>query len=90
MVSLDWVGQRQWRREVCCAACRKALKEAYPRTGDTVSTEIYDKLSFFEQYAAAAYCKSNNNSTDTKVTCDEQNCSHVEAADTNTLTEFEK
>ncbi|KAF2448636.1 alpha/beta-hydrolase [Karstenula rhodostoma CBS 690.94] len=54
-----------------------------------VSTEIFDKLSFFEQYAAAAYCRSNNNSTGTKVTCDEQNCGNVEAADTSTLTEFE-
>ncbi|KAF1969411.1 alpha/beta-hydrolase [Bimuria novae-zelandiae CBS 107.79] len=56
---------------------------------DTVSTDVFEKLSFFEQYAAAAYCQENNNSTDTKVTCSEKNCDSVEAADTNTLTEFE-
>jgi hypothetical protein len=55
-----------------------------------VSAEVFDKLSFFEQYSAAAYCKGNSNSTGTKVTCSEQNCGNVEAADTNTLTEFEK
>jgi hypothetical protein len=66
------------------------LNEAYLCTDDTVSTEVFDRLSFFEQYAAAAYCESNNNSTNTKITCDKQNCGDVEAANTNTLTEFEK
>ena len=57
---------------------------------DAVTAEVFDRLSFFEQYAAAAYCPENNNSTDTKITCSEQNCGNVEAADTVTLAEFEK
>ena len=59
-------------------------------TSEAVSLEIFDKLSFFEQYSAAAYCGENNNSTNTKITCAEGNCASVQAADTNTLTEFEK
>lgn len=55
-----------------------------------MSAEVFDKLVLFEQFSAAAYCIENNNSTDTKVTCSEGNCGAVEAADTNTLTEFEK
>ncbi|KAJ4293647.1 hypothetical protein N0V90_008931 [Kalmusia sp. IMI 367209] len=56
---------------------------------DTVSTDVFDKLSFFEQYSSAAYCQGNNNSTRTKITCADQTCNNVEAADTNSLTEFE-
>ncbi|KAL1597012.1 hypothetical protein SLS60_008594 [Paraconiothyrium brasiliense] len=72
---------------LCLADIVKEWEGAWSH--DTVSTEIFDKLSFFEQYAAAAYCQENNNSTDTKVTCVEGNCANVQAADTNTLTEFE-
>ncbi|KAF2246019.1 alpha/beta-hydrolase [Trematosphaeria pertusa] len=54
-----------------------------------ISQDVFDKLSFFSQYSAAAYCLGNNNSPNTKVTCPEGNCAEVEEADTNTLTEFE-
>lgn len=54
-----------------------------------VSQETFDQLQFFSQYAAAAYCLGNNNSPGTKITCPQGNCAQVEAADTNTLTEFE-
>lgn len=68
----------------------RTSNDAYRYTDDTVSSEVFNKLSLFEQYSAAAYCSSNNNSTSTKITCDAKNCDNVEAADTNTLTEFEK
>ena len=55
-----------------------------------ISQSLYDQLSFFEQYAAAAYCSNNNDSPNTKVTCSPGNCPEVEAADTDTLTEFQK
>lgn len=55
-----------------------------------VSANIFDQLEFFSQYSAAAYCLGNNNSPNTKVTCPQGNCARVEAANTNTLTEFEK
>ncbi|KZM28139.1 uncharacterized protein EKO05_0005832 [Ascochyta rabiei] len=54
-----------------------------------VSANILDQLQFFSQYSAAAYCLSNNNSPNTKITCPQGNCARVEAANTNTLTEFE-
>lgn len=55
-----------------------------------VSANVLDQLEFFSQYSAAAYCLGNNNSPNTKVTCPQGNCARVEAANTNTLTEFEK
>ncbi|ORY15353.1 Alpha/Beta hydrolase protein [Clohesyomyces aquaticus] len=41
-----------------------------------------------QQYAAAAYCPLNINTTGTKVTCSVGNCPLVEAADTKTEVEF--
>ncbi|OCK81543.1 alpha/beta-hydrolase [Lepidopterella palustris CBS 459.81] len=46
-------------------------------------------LNFYEQYAAAAYCPSNNDSPNTKVTCSSGNCPLVESDDTNTVSEFQ-
>ncbi|KAF2476422.1 alpha/beta-hydrolase [Lindgomyces ingoldianus] len=42
-----------------------------------------------EQYSAAAYCPSNNNSPGDKVTCSSGNCPLVQSAKTKTVTEFE-
>jgi hypothetical protein len=58
-------------------------------TAPAVSTNILDQLQFFSQYSAASYCLGNNNSPNTKITCPQGNCGRIEAADTNTLTEFE-
>ena len=55
-----------------------------------VAANTLDQLSFFSQYSAAAYCLGNNHSPNTKVTCPQGNCARVEAANTTTLTEFEK
>ncbi|KAH7082972.1 Alpha/Beta hydrolase protein [Paraphoma chrysanthemicola] len=54
-----------------------------------VSSSVLSQLQFFSQYSAAAYCLGNNNSPNTKITCPQGNCARVEAANTNTLTEFE-
>jgi len=54
-----------------------------------VSADVLNQLQFFSQYAAAAYCLVNNNSSNTKIICPQGNCARVEAANTNTLTEFE-
>ncbi|KAF3008588.1 hypothetical protein E8E13_007552 [Curvularia kusanoi] len=54
-----------------------------------VAANVLDQLDFFSQYSAAAYCLGNNNSPNTKLTCPQGNCARVEAANTNTLTEFE-
>jgi hypothetical protein len=45
-----------------------------------VSADVLDRLQLFSQYSAAAYCISNNNSPNTKITCPEGNCARVEAA----------
>ncbi|KAF2840229.1 alpha/beta-hydrolase [Patellaria atrata CBS 101060] len=42
-----------------------------------------------EQYAAAGYCPGNNNSPGTKLTCTSGVCPLVEAANTNTVIEFQ-
>ena len=55
-----------------------------------VAANTLDQLQFFSQYSAAAYCVGNNNSPNTKITCPQGNCARVEAANTTTLTEFEK
>jgi hypothetical protein len=54
-----------------------------------ISSDLLTQLQFFSQYSAAAYCLSNNNSPNTKISCAQGNCPLVEAADTNTITEFE-
>ncbi|KAF2020940.1 alpha/beta-hydrolase [Aaosphaeria arxii CBS 175.79] len=54
-----------------------------------VSADVLDQLQFFSQYSAASYCKSNNDSPNTKIECAQGNCPRVEAADTNTIVEFE-
>ncbi|KAF2465622.1 alpha/beta-hydrolase [Lindgomyces ingoldianus] len=54
-----------------------------------ISADLLNQLVFFSQYSAAAYCASNNNSPNTKITCAQGNCPQVESANTSTLTEFE-
>lgn len=54
-----------------------------------VSAAVLSQLEFFAQYSAASYCLGNNNSPNTKIACPQGNCARVEAANTNTLTEFE-
>jgi len=55
-----------------------------------VSADVLARLNLYEQYAAAAYCPGNNNSPNTKVTCSTGNCPLVQAANTNTVSEFQK
>lgn len=54
-----------------------------------VSADVLGQLNLWEQYAAAAYCVTNNDSPGTKVTCAAGNCPLVEAASTTTLIEFQ-
>ena len=58
-------------------------------TSSDVSASVLSQLAFFSQYSAAAYCLGNNNSPNNKITCPQGSCPLVEAANTNTLTEFE-
>jgi predicted lipase len=54
-----------------------------------ISNDVLSQLVYYSQYSAAAYCLSNNNSPNTKISCAQGNCPLVESANTNTLTEFE-
>ncbi|CAI6296799.1 unnamed protein product [Periconia digitata] len=56
---------------------------------EAVSAAVFDKLAFYAQYSAAAYCRGNNDSPSSKLVCPEKNCDRVEAAKTNTTLEFE-
>lgn len=55
-----------------------------------ISQELFDTFTLMEQYAAAAYCQDNNNSTDTKLVCESSSCSLVKAANTTSVSEFQK
>ncbi|KAL1630957.1 hypothetical protein SLS56_004631 [Neofusicoccum ribis] len=54
-----------------------------------VSADLLAKFNLFEQYAAAAYCGTNNDSPGTEVSCSSGNCPLVDTASTNTTLEFE-
>jgi hypothetical protein len=84
---LSLLFQLNSRKEVCPSSLPSNLFLTYRIA---VSANVLDQLDFFSQYSAAAYCLGNNNSPNTKITCPQGNCARVEAANTNTLTEFEK
>ncbi|KAI9788714.1 MAG: hypothetical protein M1835_002113 [Candelina submexicana] len=54
-----------------------------------ISADLLAKFNLAEQFAAAAYCPSNNNSPGNKLACSSGNCPLVEAANTITFTEFQ-
>ncbi|KAL9619142.1 MAG: hypothetical protein Q9160_006231 [Pyrenula sp. 1 TL-2023] len=54
-----------------------------------IAQPLFDQLNLFEQFSAAAYCPGNNDSPNSKLTCAAGNCPLVEAADTETLAEFQ-
>ncbi|KAH7119548.1 Alpha/Beta hydrolase protein [Dendryphion nanum] len=54
-----------------------------------VSPDVLSRLQLMEQYAAAAYCRENNNSPETQLSCHVGNCPRVDAADTYTALEFQ-
>ena len=56
-----------------------------------VSNDVFARLKFFAQYAAAAYCAKNNNSPGDKVVCSSKDqCPQVQQASTKTVAEFQK
>ncbi|OCL14584.1 alpha/beta-hydrolase [Glonium stellatum] len=67
----------------------RCLAAPTPIERRAISADLFATLNLFEQYAAAAYCPSNNDSPNTKVTCSSGNCPLVESANTNTVIEFQ-
>ncbi|KAJ5146541.1 Lipase class 3 [Penicillium bovifimosum] len=55
-----------------------------------VSSDLLAQLTLYSQWAGASYCTNNINSTGDALSCEEGNCPLVEAADTETLYEFDK
>ncbi|KAL1850239.1 hypothetical protein Plec18167_007344 [Paecilomyces lecythidis] len=74
---------------VALALSIQVVARPAPLVGRDVSSDLLDQFNLFEQYAAAAYCSENFNSTGTKLSCSAGNCPLVEAADTETLDEFQ-
>ncbi|KOC07547.1 lipase [Aspergillus flavus] len=72
-----------------CAGLGVAAPSSAQITPREVSPQFLQQLTLYAQYAAAAYCSSNTNSPNTKLTCSVGNCPLVEGANTRTLTEFE-
>ena len=57
-----------------------------------IDSSTLANLQLFEQFAAASYCRSNNNVTNggNKLTCPSGGCPLVEADDVTTVYEFER
>ncbi|RMZ39992.1 hypothetical protein AFCA_004228 [Aspergillus flavus] len=77
------------RAFAACAGLGVAAPSSAQITPREVSPQFLQQLTLYAQYAAAAYCSSNTNSPNTKLTCSVGNCPLVEGANTRTLTEFE-
>lgn len=60
-------------------------------TSRAISSDVYDSLNLFEQFAAAAYCPGNNNDKagNSKITCDAGNCPLVQSSDVISVYEFQ-
>ena len=56
---------------------------------DHVSQELLDRMKLMSQYAAAACCPGNNNSSLTEIKCPTGNCPLVEEKHVQSLVEFE-
>lgn len=54
-----------------------------------ISEDLFHTFELMAQYAAAAYCTGNNNSSGTLVTCPAKTCPLVEEARARTVSEFE-
>ena len=54
-----------------------------------VSDQQVSSFSLIEQYAAAAYCKDNNDAVG-NITCSAGNCPQVESAGATSVVEFEE
>ncbi|KAL1622078.1 hypothetical protein SLS54_005143 [Diplodia seriata] len=83
-------------RLAAAGLCAASLANAAPAPAEQsrierrdISQDLFDTFKLMSQYAAAAYCPDNNDTPNTKVTCDTGNCPLVEAADTTTVSEFE-
>lgn len=66
-----------------------AVAAPAPLDKRAISASLLARFNLAEQYAAAAYCGTNNDSPGTEVSCSSGNCPLVDTASTNTTVEFE-
>ncbi|KFY88979.1 hypothetical protein V498_06567 [Pseudogymnoascus sp. VKM F-4517 (FW-2822)] len=67
---------------------------AVPKTSSvveraTIDAALFTKLKYYVQYAAAAYCSNNGDSSGTPITCAAGNCPDVQAANAVSVLEFD-
>lgn len=60
-----------------------------PRLVKGISDELFHTFQLMAQYSAAAYCRENNISPHTLITCHKRNCPLVEEAGARSVMEFE-
>lgn len=56
----------------------------------TLDATLFAKLKYYVQYAAAAYCSNNDDSSGTPITCSTGNCPDVQAANAVSVLEFDR
>ncbi|KAJ9621281.1 hypothetical protein H2203_007333 [Taxawa tesnikishii (nom. ined.)] len=67
-----------------------AAVRAAPLETRAIAQTLLSQLSFYEQYAASAYCEANNQpGSSTEVECDTGNCPLVQAANATSVLEFQ-
>ncbi|KFY71565.1 hypothetical protein V499_08225 [Pseudogymnoascus sp. VKM F-103] len=66
-----------------------ALTETSPLAKRAVDAALFAKLKFYVQYAAAAYCTNNADSSGTPISCATGNCPDVQAANAVSVLEFD-
>lgn len=72
-----------------CAASTTLALAIRGHENAEISAELLGQFNLMAQYAAAAYCPENNNSTETPITCSAGNCPLVEASGAYSVAEFE-
>ncbi|KAF1808669.1 alpha/beta-hydrolase [Eremomyces bilateralis CBS 781.70] len=89
--TLSIFGVFQWIRK--CLDIERGVIPLHERQGiirnQPVSEELLNTFMLMSQFSAAVYCRSNNDSPGTSLSCSAGNCPLVEAGDTQTVAEFQ-
>lgn len=82
---------------ICFAASHEYYDYAYlaKRPSDNLSASdidaaLFADLEYYVQYAAAAYCSNNDDSSGTPITCSTGTCPDVQAAEATSVLEFDR
>lgn len=81
---------------ICFATSHESYDNAYleekpaNNPSATLDAALFAKLKYYVQYAAAAYCSNNGDSSGTPITCATGNCPDVQAANAFSVLEFDR